>query len=284
MSRAQGGRVEGKVALVTGAGRGQGRSHAVRLAEEGADLILLDVLSDMPTLDYSLSTDEDLAETVRLVEAQDRRVVWARADVRDFDAVSALVAEGIDTFGHLDIVAANAGISPRLKKLWEITIEEWDEVLAVNLTGVFNTIKAVAPPMIAGERGGAIVLTASGAGLKGIPHLGGYNASKHGVIGLALTLANELARHKIRVNAICPGTVGTPMVTQNIPQFEFFRPDMDSPTLNDALAAFKRVSPLGQPWVEPIDITNALLYLVSDEARYVTGITMSVDQGTANRA
>lgn len=278
------GRVEGKVALVTGAGRGQGRSHAVRLAEEGADLVLVDVLRDLPTLDYALSTGDDLAETVHAVEAAGRRAVWGQADVRDFDGLSAIVGKGLDTFGRLDIVAANAGISPRLNTLWEITPAEWDEVVGVNLTGVWNTIRAVAPPMIAGGRGGAIVLTSSGAGLKGIPHLGGYNASKHGVIGLAMTLANELARHRIRVNAICPGTVGTPMVTRNNPQFEYFRPDIDSPTLDDALAAFVKVSPLGQPWVEAIDITNALLYLVSDDARYVTGITVPVDQGTANRA
>jgi SDR family mycofactocin-dependent oxidoreductase len=278
------GRVEGKVALVTGAGRGQGRSHAVRLAQEGADLILVDVLADLPTLDYSLSTEADLLETVRAVESAGAKAVWGQADVRDFDALSAVVLQGLQFFGHLDIVAANAGISPRLAKLWEITIDEWDEMIAVNLTGVFNTIRAVVPPMIEAGTGGAIVLTSSGAALKGIPHLGAYSASKHGVVGLALTLANELARHRIRVNAICPGTVGTQMVTQNIPQFNFFRPDLESPELQDVLAAFKRVAPLGQPWVEVEDITNALLYLVSDDGRYVTGTTMTVDQGTSNRA
>jgi NAD(P)-dependent dehydrogenase (short-subunit alcohol dehydrogenase family) len=127
------------------------------------------------------------------------------------------------------------------------------------------------------------VLTSSGAGLGGIPHLGAYTASKHGVIGLALTLANELARHDIRVNALCPGTVGTPMVTQNLGQNTFFRPDLESPTLADTLVAFKRVSPLGRPWIEPIDVSNALLWLVSDEGRYVTGITVPIDQGTHNR-
>jgi SDR family mycofactocin-dependent oxidoreductase len=277
------GRVEGKVALVTGAGRGQGRSHAIRLAEEGADLILVDVLTDLPTLDYSLSSEADLMETVNAAESAGAKVSWGRADVRDFGALSAVVEQGLAQFGHLDIVAANAGISPRLAKLWEITPAEWDDMIAVNLTGVFNTIRAVVPPMIEAGTGGAIVLTSSGAGLKGIPHLGAYNASKHGVVGLALTLANELARHRIRVNAICPGTVGTPMVTQNIPQFNFFRPDLESPELQDVLSAFRKVAPLGQPWVEVEDITNALLYLVSDDGRYVTGTTMSVDQGTSNR-
>jgi len=277
------GRVEGKVALVTGAGRGQGRSHAVRLAQEGADLVLLDVLEDLPTIGYHLSTKSDLAETVAAVEAAGRRAVWGQVDVRDAAGQRDLVARGLEEFGRLDIVSANAGISPRLAKLWEITDEEWDEQIGVNLTGVFHTIRAVVPPMIEGGRGGAIVLTSSGAGLGGIPHLGAYNASKHGVVGLALTLANELARHDIRVNAICPGTVGTPMVTQNLSQNEYFRPDLKNPKLEDTLVAFKKVSPLGRPWIEPIDVTNALLWLVSDEARYVTGITVPVDQGTQNR-
>ncbi len=277
-------RLEGKVALVTGAARGQGRSHAVRLAEEGADLILVDVLKDLPTLEYGLGTDADLAETVAAVEALDRRVVWGQADVRDADALQALVDRGVGELGRLDIVSANAGISPRLAKLWEITPAEWDEQISVNLTGVFNTIRAVVPPMIAGGRGGAIVLTSSGAGLAGIPHLGAYNASKHGVVGLALTLANELARHDIRVNALCPGTVGTPMVTQNRAQYGVFRPDLDNPNLADTMVALKKVSPLGRPWIEPIDVTNALLWLVSDEGRYVTGITLPIDQGTRNRS
>ncbi|KJE22712.1 oxidoreductase, SDR family [Frankia torreyi] len=277
-------RLEGKVALVTGAARGQGRSHAVRLAEEGADLILVDVLKDLPTLEYGLGTDADLAETVAAVEALDRRVVWGQADVRDADALQALVDRGVGELGRLDIVSANAGISPRLAKLWEITPAEWDEQISVNLTGVFTTIRAVVPPMIAGGRGGAIVLTSSGAGLAGIPHLGAYNASKHGVVGLALTLANELARHDIRVNALCPGTVGTPMVTQNRAQYGVFRPDLDNPNLADTMVALKKVSPLGRPWIEPIDVTNALLWLVSDEGRYVTGITLPIDQGTRNRS
>ncbi|WP_261574315.1 mycofactocin-coupled SDR family oxidoreductase [Frankia gtarii] len=276
-------RLGGKVALVTGAARGQGRSHAVRLAQEGADLILVDVLKDLPTLDYGLGTADDLAETVAAVEALDRRVVWGQADVRDADALQELVDRGVGELGRLDIVAANAGISPRLAKLWEITPAEWDEQISVNLTGVFNTIRAVVPPMIAGGRGGAIVLTASGAALGGIPHLGAYTASKHGVVGLALTLANELARHDIRVNALCPGTVGTPMVTQNRAQYGVFRPDLEAPNLEDTKVALKKVSPLGRPWIEPIDVTNALLWLVSDEGRYVTGITLPIDQGTRNR-
>ncbi|MCM3922199.1 mycofactocin-coupled SDR family oxidoreductase [Frankia sp. AiPs1] len=277
-------RLEGKVALVTGAARGQGRSHAVRLAEEGADLILVDVLRDLPTLEYGLATADDLAATVAAVEAAGRRVVWGQADVRDGDALQALVDRGVGELGRLDIVSANAGISPRLVKLWEITPAEWDEQISVNLTGAFNTIRAVVPPMIAGGRGGAIVLTSSGAGLAGIPHLGAYNASKHGVVGLALTLANELARHDIRVNALCPGTVGTPMVTQNRAQYGVFRPDLEDPNLADTKEALKRVSPLGRPWIEPIDVTNALLWLVSDEGRYVTGITLPIDQGTRNRS
>lgn len=278
------GRLEGKVALVTGAARGQGRSHAVRMAQEGADLLLLDVLADLKSLPYGLACEADMEATVSAVRAAGREVIWATADVRDEGAVADLVNQGISRFGRLDVVSANAGVTPRLALLWEITREEWDDVIGVNLTGVFTALRCSVPAMIEAGNGGAIVLTSSGAGLAGVPHLAGYNASKHGVVGLAKTLANELAGYDIRVNALCPGSVGTDMITSNLSQLRFFRPDLEEPTLEDALPVFRRVSPLGREWIEPSDVTNALLFLVSDEGRYITGIALPVDQGTANRA
>ena len=277
------GRVAGKVAFITGVARGQGRSHAVRLAEEGADIIGVDLLEPVPTVSYAMGTPDDLSETVRLVEETGRRIIARQADVRDRESVAAVVAEGTETFGRLDIVSANAGICPPLAELWEIEPDQWDDVFAVNVTGVFNTVAACVPPMLDFGNGGSIVLTSSGAGLKGIRHLGGYNASKHAVIGIAQTLANELARRNIRVNALCPATVGTPMVTDNPDQLAFFRPDLENPTLEDCLPAFRRSAPMGHEWVDAIDISNALVFLASDEARYVTGTVLPVDQGSSNR-
>jgi SDR family mycofactocin-dependent oxidoreductase len=255
----------------------------VRLAEEGADIIGVDVLEPVPTMSYAMATPDDLAETVRLVEATGRRIIARQADVRDRQSIGAVVVEGTSAFGRLDIVSANAGICPPLAELWEIDPVEWEDVFAVNVTGVFNTVAACVPPMLDFGNGGSIVLTSSGAGLKGIRHLGGYNASKHAVIGIAQTLANELARRNIRVNALCPATVGTPMVTDNPDQLAFFRPDLENPTLEDCLPAFRRSAPMGHEWIDAVDVSNALVFLASDEARYVTGTVLPVDQGSSNR-
>jgi SDR family mycofactocin-dependent oxidoreductase len=271
------------VAFITGVARGQGRSHAVRLAEEGADIIGVDLLEPVPTMSYPMGTPDDLAETVRLVEATGRRIIARQADVRDRQSIDTVVAEGTSAFGRLDIVSANAGICPPLAELWEIDPVAWDDVFAVNVTGVFHTVAACVPSMLDFGNGGSIVLTSSGAGLKGIRNLGGYNASKHAVIGMALTLANELARRNIRVNALCPATVGTPMVTDNPDQLAFFRPDLEHPTLEDCLPAFRRSAPMGHEWIDAVDVSNALVFLASDEARYVTGTVLPVDQGSSNR-
>jgi SDR family mycofactocin-dependent oxidoreductase len=278
------GLLEGKVAFITGVARGQGRSHAVRLAEEGADIIGIDALTDYATMSYAMGTQADLDETVALVEKHGRRLLAIQADVRDRGAVKAAVDAGVAEFGRLDIACANAGISQPGGPLWEQTSAEWQDVIDVNLTGVFHTVAAVVPAMLAAGNGGSIIVTSSGAGLKTFPNIGAYNASKFGVVGLARTLANELAASGIRVNTICPGTVGTPMVTANEAQFPIFRPDLENPTLEDCKPAFASMMPMGLPWVEVEDISNAVVFLASDQARYITGITLPVDQGSNNRA
>ncbi|TPG29619.1 mycofactocin-coupled SDR family oxidoreductase [Mycolicibacterium hodleri] len=276
-------RVKGKVAFITGVGRGQGRSHAVRMAEEGADIIGIDVLCDIESVPYAMANSDDLDETAALIERTGQRAILTRADVRDRDAVSQAVSSGIEQLGRLDIVVANAGVAQGGAPLWMISSQEWRDIIDVNLTGVFNTLAATVPAIQASGNGGSIIVTASGAGLRSVQNLAAYNASKHGAIGLAQTLANELANQNIRVNAVCPGVVGTPMVTANEPMFKVFRPDLENPTLDDCIEIYQAIGPMGHPWVDPEDISNAVLFLASDEARYVTGIVMPVDQGSTNR-
>jgi (+)-trans-carveol dehydrogenase len=275
------GRLEGKVALITGAARGQGRSHAIRLAQEGASIIAVDACGGADAYRwtaYAMSTEEDLAETVRKVEAEGVGVCAIRADVREHDTVMRAVAEGLERFGHLDIVAANAGICPFGPEAWKNDDEQWDDVYGVNLLGVRNTVKAVLPPMIEGGRGGAITVTSSGAGLTGAYGMSDYCATKWGVIGFAKSVAREAAPYNIRVNVIAPGTVNTDMV-QNDGLRKLFRPDLEAPTSEDVAGAFMSMSLLQVPWMEPIDISNALLFLSSDEARYITGVVLPVDGG-----
>jgi SDR family mycofactocin-dependent oxidoreductase len=278
------GLLDGRVAFITGAARGQGRSHAIRLAEEGADIIGVDALVDYDTIAYGMGTQDDLDETVSLVEKLDRRMLGIVADVRDRTALTNAVTAGIAEFGRLDIACVNAGISPPGGPLWTLSSQEWDDVIAVNLSGAFNPLAAVVPAILEAGNGGSIIVTSSGAGLKTFQNLSDYNASKFGVIGLARTLANELAAQNIRVNTICPGTVGTPMVTANETQFPLFRPDLENPTLEDCIPAFASMMPMGQPWVDPQDISNAVLFLASDMSRYITGVVLPVDQGSNNRA
>jgi SDR family mycofactocin-dependent oxidoreductase len=272
------GRVEGKVAFITGVARGQGRSHAVRLAQEGADIIGIDICKPMDTVRYPLATPEDLEETVKQVEALDRRIVAHQADVRDFAAVKAAVDDGVAQLGHVDIVSANAGINSSIVPIWETSEQEWQETVDVDLTGDWLTCKAAIPHMIEAGRGGAIVITSSGAGLKGMQNIGAYVAAKHGVIGLMRTLALELAPHRIRVNAICPGTVDTPIVNNEV-TYRLFRPDLDNPTREDVLPVMAALHVLPDTILEAVDISNALLWLASDEARYVTGVPFPVDAG-----
>lgn len=272
------GRLDGKVAFITGGARGQGRSHAVRLAQEGADIIVIDACEPQPNVPSPPATEADLAETVRLVEELDRRIVARIADVRVQEQLDAALADGLAQFGRLDVVSANAGIAmtPALAHL--MTDEEFMDMQDVNLAGVWRTAKAAIPHMIEAGNGGSIVLTSSEAGLKGYAHAASYVAAKHGVVGLMRTLAMELAPHMIRVNSIHPTQVDTPMI-MNETIMKLFRPDIENPTREDFAEASQHTNLLPIPWVDAVDISNALLFLASDEARYITGVTLPVDAG-----
>ena len=267
------GRMDGKVALITGAARGQGRAHAVRLAEEGADIIAVDVCDQLAPVPYPMATPDDLAATAKLVEDLDRRIVTRQADVRDSDALAAAVADGMSEFGRLDVVIANAGIAS-MGMAWEMPEETWQEMLDVNLTGAWRTCKATIPTLIEQGRGGSIVLTSSVAGLCGFGMLAHYTAAKHGVVGLMRALVNEVSPHGIRVNTVHPTSVNTDMV-HNRAMYELFGVS----SAEEFGAAFKTFNALPVEWVEPVDIANAALFLASDEARYVTGLTLYVDAG-----
>ena len=271
------GRVEGKVAFITGAARGQGRSHAVRLAQEGADIIAVDVCRQVETVPYPTATSEDLAETVRQVEALDRRIIATEADVRDLAALQAAVDDGVAQLGRLDIVLANAGISTPASTL-EMDEETWSTMIDVNLTGQWKTIKAAVPHVVAGGRGGSVVITSSLAAIYANPNTAHYSAAKAGLVMFAKVLAKELAPHSIRVNTIHPTTVATDMIL-NEPTYRLFRPDLENPTRADFEEAALTLNALPVPAIEAVDISNAVLYLVSDEGRYVTGTTHVVDAG-----
>ena len=274
------GRVDGKVAFITGAARGQGRSHAVRLAEEGADIIAVDIASGIASMRrfYPGATEADLAETVKEVEALDRRIVAARADVRDYDALKAALDDGVAQLGRVDIVSANAGIFMFGELAHLVTEGDWRDVIDINLTGVWHTVKAAVPHLIEQATGGSIIITSSTAGLKGLPTLAQYTASKHAVVGLMRTLAAELAPHMIRVNSVHPTGVDTTMI-QNEALRRLLRPDIEHPAREHAGEWFAATHLLPVPWVEPRDISNAVLFLASDEARYITGVTLPVDAG-----
>ena len=274
------GRVEGKVALVTGAARGQGRSHAVRLADEGADVILLDVCEDMATIPYPLGTEDELQETAEAVEKLDRRAVWAKVDIRNAEHLNEVVSEAVAELGGLDIVSAGAGVCG-FGQVLDLTVEEWKEQIDVNLTGAFNTAKATIPHILAHGRGGSVIFTASTCGLEAVQGIGHYNASKHGVVALTKTLAIELGPRRVRVNALCPTNVATPMV-QNDTTWKLFFPDVENPSQADAEAPnsiVRQMHVIPIPWVEPEDISAGLLYLASDDSRYVTGTTLVIDAG-----
>ncbi|MFI6771594.1 mycofactocin-coupled SDR family oxidoreductase [Nocardia sp. NPDC050412] len=272
------GRVDGKVAFITGAARGQGRAHAVRLAQEGADIICVDVCKQLDGVIIPMSTPADLAETVDQVQALGRRIIAAEVDVRDYDAMKAVVDEGVAQFGRLDIVVANAGLGSEGKRLDRMSEKVWRDMIDVNLTGVWLTAKAGIPHLVAGGRGGSIVITSSSGGLRAHPNIGHYIAAKHGVIGVMRTLAIELGDKSIRVNAICPTQVGTPLLL-NDETFRMFRPDLENPTKEDFAPASQSMHVLPTPWVDAEDIANAALFLVSEEARFITGVALPVDAG-----
>lgn len=270
------GRLDNKVALITGAARGQGRSHAVRLAQEGADIIALDLCKNAPTVEYALATSEDLKQTAKLVEALDRRILIREGDVRDSNDLQRLVADGVSEFGRLDIVVANAGVGS-YAPTQELTDEVWSEVIDINLTGAFKTARATIPTLLEQGDGGSMIFISSIAGLIAYPNLAHYVAAKHGVTGLMRTLAIELAPAGIRVNSVHPSMVDTPMV-DNAPLRKLFMGGVDA-TRAEAEEAFKQLNAFAIPWVEPVDISNAVLWLASDEARYVTGTTQVIDAG-----
>jgi SDR family mycofactocin-dependent oxidoreductase len=265
------------VAFITGAARGQGRSHAVRLAEEGADIIAVDLCGPIDTVPIDMPTQADLDETIRQVEALDRRIIAEIADVRDQAALDAVVARGLAEFGRIDIVCGNAGIfTPG--STWELDELTWQTMIDINLTGVWHTVKAVIPHMIEAGAGGSVVLTSSFSGEHGIAHTSHYTAAKHGVLGLMRTLANEVGSHMIRVNAIMPCNVGTDMILNDM-TYRLYRPDLENPGLQDFEELAKTLFILPIPYVQPVDISNAVLWLSSDEARYVTGVALPVDAG-----
>jgi SDR family mycofactocin-dependent oxidoreductase len=265
--------VAGKVALITGAARGQGRSHALRLAREGADIIGVDLCADLEAIPYPLATPADLDETARLVTEAGARMVTAVVDVRDAEALSAAVGEGVDRLGRLDIVVANAGVCT-IQRWDELTAAVWDTVVGINLTGTWNTCVAAIPHLI-GSGGGSVVLISSVAGLKGQPFLAPYVASKHGMVGVMRTLANELAAQGIRVNSVHPTGVDTPMLVglSGLTERIAASPDTGSIFLNS----------LPVDVIAPSDVSDAVLYLSSEEARYVTGLTLTVDAGSSAR-
>jgi SDR family mycofactocin-dependent oxidoreductase len=272
------GRLDGQVAFITGAARGQGRSHAIRLAEEGADIIAIDLCEDVPDVPYPGATEADLAETMRLVEALDRRIVAERADVRDINSLQRVVDRGVAEFGRLDIVVANAGIGLKATKAELLSEEVWSDMVDINLNGVWRTAKVAIPHIRAGGRGGSIVLVSSALGLMSYENTAHYTSAKHGVVGLTRALALELAHDMIRVNSIHPTQVETTMI-MNETSMKLFCPHLENPTLADFAEASQATNALPIPWVQPRDISNAVLFLSCDEGRYITGVALPVDAG-----
>jgi SDR family mycofactocin-dependent oxidoreductase len=271
------GRVEGKVALITGGARGQGRSHALRLAEEGADIIALDICAPIRGVEYEAATEEDLAKTAELVEGLGRRVFIEKVDVRDLAGMRSATSAGVQALGSLDIVIANAGIA--ICAPWDkVTAEIWNDTIGINLTGVWNTVVTSAPHLI-DSGGGSIILVSSAAGIKGMPFFSAYVASKHGVTGLARAFAHELAMHSIRVNSIHPMGVNTPMSMRAKGPEDHGRQVFEAAVASNPKIVGMYTPSLPIDEVQPIDTSNAVLYLASDEARYVTAMAMTIDGG-----
>lgn len=271
------GGLEGRVAFITGAARGQGRAHAVRLAQNGADIIGVDICADIGSMNYSNASEEDLDETVRLVEKVGRRMVARKADVCDFAALCAAFQDGYAEFGRVDIILANAGIL-RLGPESEDFLADWNDVIDTNLTGVFHTIRAALPAMRAADRGGSIVITSSTAGIKGTKSLDAssfaYTAAKRGVVGLMQNLANVLAPEWIRVNTIHPTGVRSGMTQNEV--VEQMMADAEAGGTNP-ISGMQNALPL--PLLDPEDIAGAVAFLVSDEAKFITGIQFPLDAG-----
>jgi SDR family mycofactocin-dependent oxidoreductase len=268
-----------QVAVVTGAARGQGRSHALALAAEGASVIALDACSPIATVPYPLPEKEDLEDTAEQVRALGARVIHGVVDVRDLAGMERFVSDAVASLGRLDIVCANAGISTPSPTL-TMTEEAWQTTIDVNLTGVWKTCKATVPHIIAGGRGGSVIITSSSATAMTSRNIAHYTAAKHGLIGFMRVLAKELAPDRIRVNTLHPTGVRTPMIF-NEPMYRLFRPDLENPGREDFESAARSHHALGVSSVEPEDVSAAVLYLASASGRYVTGSTFMLDAGGA---
>ncbi|MFF2847653.1 mycofactocin-coupled SDR family oxidoreductase [Streptomyces sp. NPDC058001] len=273
------GKLDGKVAFITGAARGQGRSHAVKLAAEGAGVIAVDTTAKVDSVPYLLATAEDLAETVRQVEAIGGRIVARDADVRDSEALAGAVADGLAEFGRLDIVLANAGISSPAPTLG-MSDQAWEDMIGINLTGAWKSLKVSVPHIIEGGRGGSVVITSSLAAVYANPNTAHYAAAKAGLVMLMKVMAKELAPHGIRVNTIHPTTVATEMIL-NDATYRLFRPDLENPTRADFEQAARTLNRLPVAALEADDISETVLHLISDSGRFITGTTQLIDAGGA---
>jgi (+)-trans-carveol dehydrogenase len=274
------GAFDGKVAFITGIARAQGRSHALRLASGGADIIGVDIVADIPGLHYHLASQQDLQQTIELIERTGRRAIVRPADVRDLNSLTRVVNDGVAELGGLDIVVANAGIFS-LGAATELSDRAWQDVLDVNLTGAWHTAKATVQHIAAGGRGGSIIFVSSMAALHPPLGLAHYSASKAGVVALMKTLAAELGPQFIRVNTVNPGTVDTPMI-DNDTILGAFMPELEHPTRDDAAkpdSGFVRINALPVPWLQVEDVTNAVEFLASDAARLITGVVLPIDAG-----
>ncbi len=268
----------GQVALISGGARGQGRSHALALARLGADIAVADLCEDVATIAYPLAGPEDLAETVRLVEAEGVRCVSSVVDVRDLDAVLAWVEEVEATLGPVEVAIANAGVSS-VTSVADTSAEAWSAVIDINLTGTFNVIRAVSPGMRS-RRSGRIVTVSSMMGRSANPGIPAYAASKWGVIGLSKSAALELAGAGVTVNVVAPGNIRTPMIDN--PWFRhLIRADLEDPTLDDVAGPLSTLHPMGVPWLEPEEVTAAVLFLVGESGRHITGSVIDVNAGAS---
>ena len=272
------GSVEQRVALVTGAARGQGRAHALALAAEGADVIITDVCADIDTIPYALGTSEELAETAAMVEATGRRCLALTADTRDSAVMAEVVAAGLDAFGKIDICVANAGVTG-YGKFHELDDDTWNDMIDVDLTGTFKTIRAVLPHMLE-RRYGRVIATSSMAGRMGNANLAHYVAAKWGVIGMVKSLAMEVANKGITVNAIAPAAVDTPML-HNEAMYRLFCPDLDTPTREDVTPRYQAMNRLGVAWMDPAEVSRAVLFVAADAAGSMTGQVIEVSLGSS---
>ncbi|HLI77745.1 MAG TPA: mycofactocin-coupled SDR family oxidoreductase [Acidobacteriaceae bacterium] len=274
------GELDGQVAIITGAARGQGRSHAVTLARAGANIVACDIAGPVSTAPYAMATIDDLHYTAELVGKAGGRCLTVQADVRRLEQMQGVVGNALAEFGKVDVLVANAGIMT-LAGLDEMTSEIWQETIDINLTGVANSIRAVLPPMLQ-QQYGRIVATASGAGRMGERHLAHYCASKWGVIGLVKSTAMEFAKRGITCNAVSPSAVNTNLI-HNDACYAVFRPDLEAPTIDDVKEVFLSLNEMPVPWVEPEDVSEAVLFLVSPRARYITGVAFDVAAGQNTR-